>query len=136
AGAGKGITSLPDIGDQVLLILPRDDPAQGVVLGGLYGSDGPPDAGVRDGRVHCYTLVLPGGQRLLLDGKRRIARLENGGGNDLELAPGRARLSSSTGSFAELTEERVRIHANAVLALEAPGKTVIVRGARIDFETG
>lgn len=136
AGAGKGISSLPDIGDRVLLLLPRDDAAQGVIVSGLYGSDGPPDAGVRAGRVHCYTLLLPGGQRLLLDGERRIARLENGGGNHLELAPGRARIASSSGSYVELTESRVRIHANADLELEAPGKSVIVRGARVDFETG
>ncbi len=136
AGPGKGISSLPDIGDRVLLLLPRDDAAQGVVVGGLYGGDGPPDAGVRNGRVHCYTLLLPGGQRLLLDGERRIARLENGGGNHLELAPGRARLASSGGSYVELTEKRVRIHANADLELEAPGRSVIVRGARVDFETG
>ena len=40
------------------------------------------------------------------------------------------------GSFVELTRDRVRVHANADLELEAPGKTVVIRGARVDFQTG
>jgi phage protein D/phage baseplate assembly protein gpV len=136
AGPAKGMACLPDVGDRVLLIVPREDLAQALVVGGLYGNEAPRDPGVRGGRVRCYTLVLPGGQRLFLDGEKKKVRLENGGGNDLELAPGRARIANSSGSFLELTSDRVRIHANADLELEAPGKSVIVRGARVDFQTG
>jgi len=136
AGAGKGMAALPDVGDRVLLIVPRGDLAQGLVLGGLYATDGPADDVVRDGRVRCYALRLPGGQRLFLDGEHKTVRLENGGGNDLQLAPGRARICNSGGSYIELTKDRVRVHASTDLELEAPGKTVIVRGARVDFQTG
>jgi hypothetical protein len=106
------------------------------VLGGLYGTNEPRDNGVRGGRVRCYALLLPGGQRLFLDGEHKSARLENGSGNELHLAPGRARIANSDGSYVELTKECVRVHASTNLELEAPGKTVVIRGARVDFQTG
>ena len=34
AGSGKGFAILPDVGDQVLVLLIGGDPSQGVVLGG------------------------------------------------------------------------------------------------------
>ena len=46
SGAGKGLVALPDVDDLVLVLLIASDPAQGVVLGSLYGSAGPYDAGV------------------------------------------------------------------------------------------
>ena len=37
AGSGKGLVACPDVDDQVLVLLLHGDPAQGIVLGGLYG---------------------------------------------------------------------------------------------------
>jgi phage protein D/phage baseplate assembly protein gpV len=135
-GSGKGLVTLPDAGDRVLLLLPREDPAQAVVLGGLYATDGPPDAGVRDRRVLRYTFVTRGGQRLYLEEEDKIARLENGTGSFVEIAPGRTQISNGDGSYVELTRERVRVHANADIEIEAPGRSLTFRGAKVDFQTG
>lgn len=117
AGAAKGLVALPDVGDQVLVLFAHEDPARGVVVGGLYGVQGPPDGGIEDGAVRRYTLVTPGGQRIQLDDAACLIRLEN-----------------SDGSFVELAPERVRIHAATDLEIEAPGRSLVIRAAQIDFE--
>lgn len=134
AGKDKGLVTLPDRDDRVLVLLSDRDPAQGIVLGGLYGVQGPPDAGVEGSAVRRYTFVTPGGQRLRLDDEEQTVRLENSGGSYLQATPGRARIANSDGSYVELTRSRLRIHANADLEIEAPGKSVTIRGASIDFE--
>jgi len=136
AGPDKGIIALPDVGDRVLVQFLRGDPAQAVVLGGLYGPTEPPDAGVADGRIGRYTLLTPGGQRLQLDDTKNAVRLETGKNSDLRLSPGYARLHNNGGSFVELHGKRVLVHAAEHLVLEAPGGQVTIRGNAIDFEQG
>lgn len=136
-GPGKGLVALPDVGDHVLLILPREDPAQGLVLGGLYGRETPPSrAGVDGGHVRSFSYVLPGGQRLHMDQDKDTVRLENGGDVYIQLSPGNARLANNRGSYVELASDYVRIHANADLEFEAPGRSVVFRSAKFDFQTG
>jgi hypothetical protein len=101
----------------VLVLFGHEDPARGVVAGGLYGTQGPPDGGVEEGAVRRYTLVTPGGQRLRFDDTGRLLRLENG-----------------DGSFVELGPERVVVHGEADMEIEAPGKALVIRAARVDFE--
>ncbi len=135
AGAGKGLIALPDVGDRVLLLLVGGDPAQAIVLGGLYGPTEPPDAaGVEGGAVRRFHFMTPGGQLLRLDDEARSARLESHGGNFLQLSPGRLRAGNSDGSYLELTEQRVRLHAARDLEIEAPGRSIVIRGQSIDFE--
>lgn len=136
AGSKKGLVSLPDVGDRVLLLTSADDPCQAVVLGGLYGKSGPPDSGVDGGAVKRYTFVTPGGQRVQLDDDKRRVRVQSSSGHSLELAPGRARLVASTGSYVELADKAVRIHAAADIEIEAPGNSVTIRGESIDFKRG
>lgn len=136
AGADKGLVAMPDVDDRVLVLFAENDPAQGVVLGGLYGETEPPDgAGVEGGNVERYLFLTPGGQRLTLDDDRRRVRVENAGGEFLELAPDRVRAGNSDGSYIELAPRRVRLHAEADLEIEAPGKAVTIRGKTIDFES-
>ncbi|MDQ5824435.1 MAG: phage baseplate assembly protein V [Chloroflexota bacterium] len=116
AGADKGLVIMPNVGDRVLVLFSHEDPAQGVVLGGLYGARGAYDPGVVDGSVKRYTLRTPGGQLVLLDDEHKMLRLENSDGSYLELAP-----------------ERVSLHAATDLEIEAPGKAIVIRGHTIDF---
>lgn len=111
AGAGRSLQMLPEIGDPVLVLFDPDDPAQGVVLGSLYGVD------VKDRAVRRYTLLTPGGQRLQLDDENKLLRLENTDGSHVELGP-----------------KTVRLHATVDLEIEAPGRRVTIRGNAIDFE--
>jgi phage protein D/phage baseplate assembly protein gpV len=117
AGNGKGLTILPDLDDRVLVLLFEDDLGQGVVLGGLYGMDGPSDSGVEQGAVRRFTFLTPGGQRVRLDDGEETIRLE-----------------ISRGSYIELSPRLARVHAASDLTLEAPGKKVLIRGQKIDFE--
>lgn len=119
AGGKKGIVSLPDRDDRVLVLFARGDPAQGVVVGGLWGAGGPPDTGIDGGAVRRYTLTTPGGQRVRLDDVNKSVRLEN-----------------SDGSYVELSESEVRLHAGRDLVIEAPGRAVVIRGKTVDFKKG
>ncbi len=134
AGADKGIVALPDVGDRVFVLLGRDDPAQGVVLGGLYGVQAPPDTGVKDGAVRRYNFRTPGGQHVRLDDDKKTVHIRDSGGNYVQLSPGKARLENSDGSYIELAREKVMIHAEVGLEIEAPGQSVVIRGQSIDFE--
>ena len=118
AGKGKGMISLPDVNDHVLVLFTNEDPAQGLVVGGLYGAGGAPDeGGVEGNAVRRYLMLTPGGQKLELDDTRKSARLQN-----------------SDGSFIEMTPDKVVLHANRDLHLEAPGKSVYIRGDQVHFD--
>lgn len=116
AGVGKGMTMLPGVDDTVLVLLPLDDPSQGVVLGGLYGEPGTTDPGVAAGQVRRYSFLSPGGQRVVLDDEAGTLSLDDGRGSRLELSPRRVRLTSATG-----------------LELEAAAG-VRIKGRTVDFE--
>ncbi|MEO8397777.1 MAG: phage baseplate assembly protein V, partial [Chloroflexota bacterium] len=119
AGSGKGLMIQPDVNDDVLVLLAHEDPAQAVVVGGLYGPHGTPDSGIVEGAVKRYSLVTPGGQKIKLDDSGQVIRLEN-----------------SDGSFIELSPEKVTVHAMRDLQIEAPGKAIIILGSTIDFQKG
>jgi uncharacterized protein involved in type VI secretion and phage assembly len=118
-GEGKGLLMIPDVGDRVLALCAAGDPAQGVVLGGLFGPKGLPDDALDGGGVRRFTMRSPGGQIIRLDDSGRSLRLEN-----------------SEGSFVELLPDKVRIHASTDLEIEAPGRSIVIRGAKVDFQTG
>jgi uncharacterized protein involved in type VI secretion and phage assembly len=121
AGAGKGMVVLPEIGDQVLVLLADGDPAQGVVLGGLYGSRVvPPEvAATGRGSIRPFTFLTPGGQMVRMDDQGQLVRVEN-----------------SDGSYLELTPKQVRLHSQRDLQIEAPGRSVTIVGQAIDFKRG
>lgn len=116
AGPDKGAVLLPEVGDTVLVLLPAGDPAQAVVLGGLYGRHRPPDAGAAGSRGGRYTLRTPGGQQVCLDGHARTLTLTDGR-SEVVLGPDLLRITAATD-----------------LLLEAPGRAMRVRAARVDFE--
>ena len=119
AGAGKGLTLVPDVDDTVLVLLAHEDPAEGVVLGGLYGVAGPPDAGIDQGNVRRFSLHSRSGHKVTLDDARRSVRIED-----------------ATGSFLQLSPEGVQLRASVPLTLEAPGQQIVIRGEQIDFRRG
>ncbi len=121
AGLGKGLLALPDVDDTVLVLLPSGNPAEGIILGGLYGSMTREDWdwGVEEGAVRRYSLQTPNGQRIRLDDGKQTIRIEN-----------------SDGSFLEMSPEKVRLHASRDLEIQAPGHAVTLRAKTIDFEQG
>jgi phage protein D/phage baseplate assembly protein gpV len=117
AGIDKGLVALPDVGDVVLVLFAQSNPAHGIVLGGLYGEQLPPDSGIGSGAIQRYTFVTPGGQRVQLDDGRATIRLENSDGSAFELSP-----------------DRVRLYSQRDLDIDAPNQRIRIRGRAIDFE--
>lgn len=116
AGAGKGIVALPDVDDRVLVLLPQGDPAAAIVLGGLYGEGSPVDPGIVGRAVRRWSLVTPGGQRVLLDDEHD-----------------RVTVANDSGSTVMLTPDKVTIHAACDLDIQAPGHTMTLRANRIEM---
>ena len=119
AGKNKGLIALPDIGDQVLVVFPEEDPAQGIILGGLFGTKGMPGTGIEVNNVKRYTFITPGGQKIQLDDVKEQVRIENNNGSYYEMTPGKA-----------------TIHAETELMIEAPGRGITIKGSSIDFKRG
>jgi phage baseplate assembly protein V len=119
AGKKKGLAMVPDAGDRVLVLCSHGDPGQGVVVGGLYGADGPEDTGVEGGSVRRFTLRTAAGHVIRLDDGKQVLRVEDPTGSYLEMAPG-----------------RVRLHSAVSLEIEAPGQPVVIRGRTVDFQRG
>lgn len=117
AGAGKGLVAPPAPEDTVLVLLPASDPAQAMVLGGLYGADQPPDTQVVTPRESRYTFRSRDGQEIVMDGNARSIRLSDGHGSMVELGPDTLRITAATD-----------------LVLEAPGKAMRIRAKTVDFE--
>ncbi|MFY1584275.1 phage baseplate assembly protein V [Micromonospora sp. WMMD734] len=116
AGRDKGIVALPDPDDTVLLALPGGDPVAGVVLGSLFGTVTPYDAGVADGRAGRWSVRTGSGQTIVVDDAARTLRL-----------------ATDVGSFLELTPELTTLHAATDLVLSAPGRALVVRARSVDF---
>lgn len=117
AGKGKGIVALPTVDDTVAVALPHEAPAEGVVLGSLYGLVNPPDPGVEGNAVKRFSIRTAGGQSVIVDDDKKLVRVENDEGSYVELAPG-----------------HVVLHAKAELTIEAPGHAVKIRGLTVDFD--
>ena len=66
-----------------------------------------------------YTLLTPGGQRIRLDDSKQVIRLEN-----------------SDGSFIELSPEKVTLHSERDLQIEAPGRNLVIKANKVDFQRG
>lgn len=119
AGARKGLTAHPDVSDPVLVALTHEDPARGLVLGGLFGAAGSADAGVTGNAVKRYGLVTAGGNSLRFDDEHGSLRFQNADGSYLEMSP-----------------EQIHLFAKRDLVLEAPGHAIVIRGDTIDFRRG
>lgn len=117
AGKKKGIIALPNVNDQVLVLLINEDPAEAIVLGGVYGNLSPPDSGISKGETVRFTLTTAQGQQISLDDVKKTLRIEN-----------------NKGSFVELTPDVLRIHSATGLVIEAPGENIEICGKNIDFK--
>lgn len=134
AGAGKGQFILPDVGDNVLLLFINEEPAQPIVLGGLYGEKPIPDTVVDQGVVKRYVTQTAGKQRFLLDDTENTIRIETQNGHYISLTPAEIGITRNNGSSVTLTDDRMTIHSETNLEIEAPGNKITIRGKRIDFE--
>lgn len=134
AGADKGIIALPDIDDNVLLMMLHGRTEQAIVLGGLYGEDGLPDKIIVDGEVSRYSILTPGGQGLRLNDHEESINLFNQSESCLELNKETAVMRTKSGHHITMNDESMLINAQTSLVLQAPGNTITIRASKINFE--
>lgn len=118
AGTNKGLVALPGVEDNVLVLFARHNPSQSIIVGGIYGPYAPYDPGVAGSAVRRYSLRTPDGHFIRLDDEHRSLRVED-----------------SHGNYMEMTPDKVRVFANTDLEISAPGRAIVIRGSRIDFQT-
>jgi phage baseplate assembly protein gpV len=116
-GPNKGLCALSDVGDRVLIVFQGGDLAHGVVLGGVFAGERPPEPHAAQAAVRSFTLRTARGQMVQLDEDGDRVRIEDRGGSHVELGP-----------------ERVILHSNVDLEIRAPGKSMVLSADRIDFE--
>lgn len=119
AGATKGFIALPDEGDEVLVLLPQGDPAAGIVLGGLFGTEDVPDTGIVDRRVQRQSWRSRHGHYLEIDDEGKRITVTNANGNMVRLG-----------------DDRVSITAVTDLDINAAGRTITITAAAVDFRKG
>jgi phage baseplate assembly protein gpV len=118
AGENKGFVSQPEEGDSVLIAFVNDNPAQGVVLGGLFGAHTLHDEDVRNNRPRPASLRTRDGQSLRLDDQAGAIKLKSRGG------------------VFELDPNGVLLQSTADLKIAAPGKRITIVADKIDFQKG
>lgn len=134
AGANKGQLVLPDIGDNVLLLIVNGEPAQSIVLGGLYGQQDLPFSVIEDGTVKRYITQTADKQSIILDDHEQSVKLQTKNGHSVYLAPKKIDITHKNGSCISLADDLMTIHSKTDLKIEAPGCSIIFRGKKIDFE--
>jgi phage baseplate assembly protein gpV len=111
AGPGRGVVAMPDPGDLIVVALPHGDPAEGLVLGSVFGTHNAPEKGKH------WILHSGAGQIIVLDDDRKAIKLSNADGSCLDLAP-----------------DAVTLTARTDMVIEAPGHHLSIRAANIDFD--
>jgi len=119
AGKDKGFIAVPDEGDEVLVLFPGGDPAAGVVLGGLFGTDNVPDTGITNKRVKRQCWRSPQGHYIEIDDAKDQLTLTHANGSMLRLGKNRLTLTSATD-----------------LEITASGKSITITASAVDFRQG
>ena len=115
---GAGMAAVPDRGDRVLVLPLGPDPAQAVVLGALTTTAGASGQVVEGGRVRRAGWKAPGGHRLWFDDVGPSVAIEHAAGHRLLFERGHLTLEAKQGD----------------MTISAPGRTITIRAARVDFE--
>jgi phage baseplate assembly protein gpV len=118
AGESKGFVLQPEEGDNVLIAFVNDNPAQGVVLGGLFGAHALHDDDVKNSRPRPSSLRTRDGQLLRLDDQAGAIKLKSRGG------------------VFNLDPKGVVLQADADLRIAAPGRHITIVADKIDFQKG
>ena len=116
AGASKGFAVVPEPDDEVLVLFPDGDPARGIVLGGLYGAKAAPGERPASG-ARSFVLLSPSGPKVTLDGCEKRMQFETGAGDTFEMRP-----------------DGTLLRAKQDMTIEAPGRTIKIRAAHVEFE--
>jgi uncharacterized protein involved in type VI secretion and phage assembly len=123
AGDNRGTFFIPDVGDEVLVILVQGDPRHPIVVGGLWnGSDTPP-AAISSGRNVKKVIRSKNGVKLTLedeDGQEKfIAETPGGQKVTLKDGPGAVVIEDSNGNSVKLETAGITVTAAAKVTINA-----------------
>lgn len=115
--ADRGLVAVPRVGATVAVLLPGGDLGRGLVLGGVLGVDGPVVDVTGSADVTRQVWHSSRHQFLALDDAAGAVHLRNRGGSSLRLGG-----------------DSLELHAAGDMVIEAPGRTLRIRAAAVEFE--
>jgi uncharacterized protein involved in type VI secretion and phage assembly len=137
AGDNRGAFMLPDVGDEVMVVLAQGDARQPLVVGGLWNGAAATPADTQSGGVNRYKRIRSKNGIVItlddMDGQETL-RLETPGGQTLTLAdgPGKVTLADSNGNTIELASAGVTVTAAAKVSVQAASVEVQAGTVKVD----
>src|SRR5690606_27505690 len=123
AGAARGFYCLPEVGDAVCVGFVAEDPAQPIVLGGLWDAGQPPPDNNGDGTNGRRLWRTRAGHELRFDdGDANEIELRLAAGPRVYLAEGKALLEDGQGNRVEIDGGSITVEARSEVKLK--GATV------------
>ncbi|MET0910256.1 MAG: VgrG-related protein [Ilumatobacteraceae bacterium] len=140
AGAGneRGVFSLPEVGDEVLVAFDHGDPRLPYVVGGLYnGKDKPPVVAVDNGKVVKRAIVSRNGHKIELDDKDDVMTIVTGDGKHRLVIDqkGSKVVLETTGDVEVTSKKKLSISANDGITMESQG-TFEVKATGVTIDAG
>ncbi len=124
AGNDRGAFFLPDVDDEVFVMLVQGDPRYPVIVGGLWNGAASPPAEIESGGVNRYKRIKSkNGIVVTLDDQQgqETLKLETPGGQKLTLkdGPGSVTIEDANGNSIKLEAAGITIQAAAKVKVEA-----------------
>ena len=139
AGDDRGLFALPDVDDEVFVVLVQGDARQALILGGLWNGSSKAPAATESGGVNRYKRIKSkNGIVITLDDQQgqETLQLETPGGQKLKLkdGPGSITIEDSNGNSIKLESAGITVQASAKVKVQA--STVEVSAGMVKVDAG
>jgi uncharacterized protein involved in type VI secretion and phage assembly len=136
AGADRGAFWLPDVDDEVFVVLVQGDPRQPVILGGLWNGASTPPAQIESGANKHKVLKSKNGITFTMEDEsgQETLKLETPGGQKVTLkdGPGSITIEDSNGNSIKLETSGITITAAAKVSVQAASVDVSAGMVKVD----
>jgi uncharacterized protein involved in type VI secretion and phage assembly len=136
AGADRGAFWLPDVDDEVFVVLVQGDPRQPVILGGLWNGASTPPAQIDSGANKHKVLKSKNGITFTMEDEsgQETLKLETPGGQKVTLkdGPGSITIEDSNGNSIKLETSGITINAAAKVSVQAASVDVTAGMVKVD----
>ncbi|HAB19241.1 MAG TPA: phage baseplate assembly protein V [Verrucomicrobiota bacterium] len=123
AGKNRGAFWLPDVGDEVLIVLVQGDPRLPVIVGGLWNGDSTSPETISGGKNRKKVLRSKNGVKVTLDDQdgQEAFIAETPGGQKVTLkdGPGSVKIEDSNGNSVTLEASGITVNASATVTINA-----------------